>query len=79
MTLSPWSGRSALRADAVERSGAQFADLAARFAAEWAEPSVVQLSGRQHDFQRHAFDGPDSVALSRPPRFGVKKCLELCQ
>jgi hypothetical protein len=72
-------GRPALRAGSLKRSGAKLTNLASRFPAERANPSVSHLLNGLDDFVRCALDRPNPVALSWPLGLGVQKSPELHQ
>jgi hypothetical protein len=71
IALAPRSCRSALWANALECIPADCPDFAPRFSSERTKPSVVQLSGRQHDFERHWLDRSESVTGIVPLGFGI--------
>jgi hypothetical protein len=66
MALALWSGRSTLRADALEFVPAGCLDLSARLSAERAEPSAENKSQRLYN-PLHAFQHLPRIRVSPRP------------
>jgi hypothetical protein len=65
--------RSAFQATALKRGTVYLTNLAPRFPAERAKPSIAHLLNWPGYFVRYGFNRPDPVALSRPLSFLIQK------